>query len=192
MAKRNVIDGFGFTDPADLKLAEDECKRIKYIAGKMNMDNPESVLAVYDKLIAGGIFVTPIGYEYLRTLQNYLYKCPDITDDRIKDIPVAISYTSAMNARSEERRERMEEIRNSRRHVKTFRKEYVISICFNIILFIAIIAMFVITLKADNPNMINYREAIINQYAEWEQDLTERENAIKEKEKELSLGDFTE
>lgn len=192
MARRNVIDGFSFADPADVKTAEDECKRIKYIAGKMNMDNPESVLAVYDKLISGGIFVTPVGYEYLRTLQNYLYKCPEISDESIRDIPVAISYTSALNNRSKEREERIQEMRNQRTLVKTFRREYVISICFNIILVIAIIAMFAITLKADNPNMINYREAIVNQYSEWEQDLRQREDVIRQKEKELSIDNFTE
>lgn len=185
MSNRKVIDGFAFQDPADIQLAESEVSRIKYISGKMNMDNPKSVLAVYDKLITSGIFVTPVGYEYLRTLQNYLFKNQEIPDEDIREIPVAISYTSALNHRTKEREERMEEIKNSRSLIKTFRKEYVVSLIVNIILFAAIIAMFVITLKADNPNMINYRTAIINQYSEWEQDLSQREDILRQKELEL-------
>ena len=68
---------------------------------------------------------------------------------------------------------------------KTFKNEYKISLIVNIILVIMVIAMFIITLKAENPNMINYRTAILNQYSEWEQELNEREAAIKQKELEL-------
>lgn len=190
MARLNAIDGFSFNDPADVDIAESEISRIKYIASKMNMDNPKSVLAVYDKLISSGIFVTPVGYEYLRTLQNYLYKCPEIDDADVREIPIAISYTSALSARSKQREERMEEARQRRSLVKTFRNEYKISLIVNVFLIIAVIAMFIITLKADNPNMLNYRTSIVNEYSQWEQELTERENAVREKERELL--DFTE
>ncbi len=185
MANKSIIDGFSFADDADVSLASSEIEKIKYIAGKMNMDNPRGVLAVYDKLITSGIFVTPVGYEYLRTLQSYLYKCKDIPDDAVKEIPVPISYTRALNLRSEERDERIQADRQMRTLRKTFRTEYKVSLIVNIILVIMVIAMFVITLKAENPNMINYRTAILNQYSEWEQELNEREAAIKQRELEL-------
>ena len=38
---------------------------------------------------------------------------------------------------------------------------------------------------SDNPNIINYRNAIVNEYASWEQELTEREKAVRRKEAEL-------
>lgn len=177
-----VIDGFSFTDAHDVNLAQEEVSRIKYIASRMNMDNPRAVLAVYDKLISSGIFVTPVGIEYLRTLQNYLYKCNDINDEDVRDIPVAISYSDAMDDRSKERDRKMEAVKSSRTLRKTFRVEYKVSLIVNVVLFIGIIAMFIITLKADNPNMINYRTAILNQYSDWQQELSEREQAIKEKE----------
>lgn len=185
MYNNSVIDGFSFADASDVKIAEQEISRIKYISGKMNMENPEGVLAVYDKLINSGIFVTPIGYEYLRTLQSYLYKCSEIADDAVRDIPIAISYSDALNKRSRDRDEKIMDERSKRTLRKTFKREYKISLIVNVALIIAVIAMFVITLKADNPNMINYRTEIINEYSEWEQSLTQREEAIKVKEKEL-------
>ena len=180
-----MIDGFSFADDADVSLASAEIEKIKYIAGKMNMDNPRGVLAVYDKLITSGIFVTPVGYEYLRTLQSYLYKSKDIPDDAVKEIPVPISYTRALNLRSEERDEKISQERQMRTLRKTFKNEYKISLIVNIILVLMVIAMFIISLKAENPNMINYRTAILNQYSEWEQELNEREAAVKQKELEL-------
>lgn len=193
MAGRKSIDGYDFYDAADVTIADNEIKRIKYIADKMNMDNPKGVLAVYDKLISSEIFVTPIGYEYLRTLQDYLYKSSEIADEDVRDIPVTISYTSAMNMKNKSRDDKpVNDEAVTRNFVKTFRNEYKISLIVNAILIVAVIAMFVITLTADNPNMINYRTAIVNQYSQWEQELEQRENAVRQKEIELNLEEFTE
>ena len=187
MARDSVIDGYSFADSSDITIAEEEIKRIKYITSKINMDNPKAVLTVYDKLISSGIFVTPVGIEYLRTLQNFLFRSPEINDEDVRNIPVAISYSGALNKRSEDRERRMDEIRSNRTLRKTFRTEYKVSLIINVILFIAVIGMFIITLKADNPNMINYRTAIINQYSEWEQNLSEREEALKIRERDVKL-----
>ena len=88
--------------------------------------------------------------------------------------------------------EKAEEERAGKNFIKTFRTEYKISIIINLVLIIAVIAMFVITLKADNPNMINYRTAIVNQYSEWQQELEQREEAVRAKERELNMSEFTE
>ena len=184
----NSIDGFSFADPQDAHIAELEIKKIKLITDKMKMDNPKGVLAVYDKLIQSGIFVTPIGMEFMRSLQDYLYKSPAIEDEAVKEIPVTFSYTDAINGKKEAQNSRVEFEREKRAYRKTFKNEYKISLILNLILFVMVIAMFVITLKAENPNMLNYRTAIINQYSQWEQELDEREQKIKEKELEL----FTE
>ena len=48
-----------------------------------------------------------------------------------------------------------------------------------IILSAVIVAMFIINMTSDNVNIINYRNEIINQYEDWEKELTEREEAVK-------------
>ena len=174
------IDGYSFADEQDVLVAEEEIKRIKFITEKMNMNNPKGVLAVYDKLISSGIFVTPVGIEYLRTLQDYLYKNSSIPDEAVREIPVPISYSKALKKRNDEREEKIHFEREKRTLRKTFKNEYKISLLLNLILFLMVIAMFVIALRAENPNMINYRTAILNQYSEWEQDLNERETKIRE------------
>lgn len=60
-----------------------------------------------------------------------------------------------------------------------------LSIFFNILLVIMVAAMFMIAVNSDNPNILNYETTIINKYASWDQELTERENKIREKEAEL-------
>ena len=61
------------------------------------------------------------------------------------------------------------------------------SVLLNVLLVLAIAAMFMITLRSDNPNVLNYERALTDKYASWEQELTERERAVREKELELQM-----
>ena len=63
-----------------------------------------------------------------------------------------------------------------------------ISVITNIGLAAAVIAMFAVALNADQPNILNYENVIQNKYAAWEQELTEREQAIRQKELELQIS----
>ena len=56
------------------------------------------------------------------------------------------------------------------------------------ILVIVVIILFAITLTGENANVINYRNAIENEYSQWEDELTERELIVREKERELGIS----
>lgn len=59
----------------------------------------------------------------------------------------------------------------------------------NIVMVIAIIAMFIITLNSDQPNVLNYERNLQNKYATWEQELTQREQTVREKGKRITYRD---
>lgn len=181
------VDGFIFVDRENGSIAKEEIQRINYISSKMNEDNPEAVLSVYNKMIESNTFFTPIGLEYLRKLQDYLYKRHEIDDARIADIPVMVSYVDIHNQYNNRKDIERDERLRRRRKVKTFRKEYRNSLLLNLIMAAMIIVMYIIVIKSDTPNMINYENAITNKYASWEQDLTERESKIRQKEAELGI-----
>ena len=175
-----LVDGFMFVDRENGDIAREEIQRINYISSKINEDNPKAILSVYNKMIESKTFVTPVGLEYLRQLQSYLYKKSEIDDSQISDIPVVISYTEALGRDKDNERSHRE-----KRRTKTFKREYKTSLMVNLVLALMIIAMFLIILKSDTPNMINYRNAITNEYAQWEQELTEREANVRAREAEL-------
>ena len=54
---------------------------------------------------------------------------------------------------------------------------------------LAIVAMFVISFVSDQPNILNYERAITDKYASWEQELNQREQTIRDKERELKLNE---
>ena len=68
-----------------------------------------------------------------------------------------------------------------------YKGRFLASLLINVILVILVIGMFVISWKSDVPNIVNYRTAVINEYSEWEQQLQEREQAIREAEKKLNI-----
>ena len=55
-------------------------------------------------------------------------------------------------------------------------------------LFILVIVMFVIVNYGETDNMVNYKRNLQNRYAQYEQELKEREQTIREKERELNIN----
>lgn len=176
-----VVDGYHFSSDEDAKMAQEELQRVNYISEKLSENDPKSILLVYNKSIQSGIFTTPVGIDFLKSIQSYLKKNPQIDDEEIMDIPISISYADALIMRQNKRYDSLNSPQRS------FRQPYRFSLALNVIFVIMIIAMFVIAIKADNPNMLNYKTAILNEYSEWADELTERENAIREKESELGI-----
>lgn len=175
------LDGYHFSCDEDAKMAKDEMQKINAISGRLSANNPEAVLMVYNKCIQNNLFTTPVGIDYLKSLQTYLKDNEKINQADIMDIPIRISYVDALELRANNRYKNIDKTEK-----KNFAKEFRFSLLFNILLIVMIIVMFVITLKADNPNMLNYRNAITNEYADWQQSLTEKEKELKEKERQLN------
>ncbi len=182
-----TVQGFRFTALADAKTAEEEYKKMVYIRQRMNMNNPEEILAIYDKMIENGLFVTPVGVDFLMRTREYLVESGAIAPERIRPIETGSLFTQ--RARNEARaaaRPRVTtdlvEENNKLKH------KYYIALATAIISIILVAVMFVVAKSSDNPNIINYRNAIENQYAEWDESLTQREEELREKEEALKNG----
>ncbi len=153
----------------------------------MNFSNPAEVFAIYDKMIDNRLFVTPSGYEFLFEIRRYLEQEPSIDNDTIRSIQTDSLFTQRA------KNEAMAENRHSpgpdlKKELKNTRAGYRTSVIVNIFMVLLVIAMFVIALNSDNPNILNYKNAIENEYAEWEEELTERENTVRQKERELGIA----
>ncbi|MBR4085740.1 MAG: hypothetical protein IKK33_15805 [Lachnospiraceae bacterium] len=176
------VGGFLFLNGADANLADKERMQIEYLEKKLNYQNPEQILAVLQKLIEERTFKTPIGMIYLKKMQDFLMNKVNLDKGRIPYIPVDTPCDRTIP----EKRTELNSIRNATQKRKEILKSnHKISILLNVILVIALIIMFWVTLQSETPNMINYRISIENKYAAWEQELTERENQVREQEREL-------
>ena len=182
-----VVNGIRYASAHDAAAAREEIKKIEYIKGRMNFNNPAEVFAIYDKMIDNRLFVTPSGFEFLFEIRRFLLDCPFVDNETIRAIPTDSLFTQ--RAKNEVRAElRHSNEPDLKKELKTTRSGYRTSVIVNIFLVILVIAMFIIALNSDNPNILNYKNAIENEYAEWGQELSERETAVREKEKELGIA----
>lgn len=177
------VDGYRFASLEDAKEAQVEKIKADYFDAKLQNKNLESMLAVYDKVLDEKIFETPLGWEYLKKLQRELRRS-GAKEEQIRPIPLYLTFS---HKESEEQEKQVRVRVRPSRKVSADKRRLQTSVIINILLVILVIAMFAITLNSKNPNIINYRKQILNEYASWEQELTERERAVKEKESALGM-----
>jgi hypothetical protein len=184
--KDNIVDGFVFGTKEDADIARNEKKRIERIEEKMDYNDSHTINAVLKKAINTRVFKTPLGYEFLRKLQIKAKENPPAGED-IPDIPVYGAFslresTEIVTKKVTPSTKKPPKPKEGLWNRKT-------SIAINVVLLILVFVMFFITLNSSNPNILNYEKALQNRYAAWETELSEREAAIRDKEKELLINE---
>lgn len=176
-----TVNGFLFGDKADVEIANQELSAIQFIEKKISGQSVETVLAVYQAALEKKMFRTPVGYCYLRDLQKRMIK-GGVDKERIPPISLYQVYNDAYKVQERPRR-----ITQTKKETNPDRRLMRNSIWANIIMFFIILVLFIITLTGENANVLNYRNVITNEYSSWEEELTNREQAVREKERELGI-----
>lgn len=181
--QERVVGGYLFFTERDAQLAREEQKKIEYLEERIDYSRPERILYVYEKAIQERLFRTPVGLEYLKGLQEFLLGQESVGPEKVREIPLYNTFDGEIREKSSPARERVQP--SKKKAADKDKSQLMISVILNVLLVLAMCAMFVISLNSENPNVINYEKNIKNQYAAWEQELTEREEAVREKEREL-------
>ena len=176
-----TVNGFLFGDKADVEIANQELSAIQFIEKKISGQSVETVLAVYQAALEKKMFRTPVGYCYLRDLQKRMIK-GGVDKERIPPISLYQVYNDAYKVQERPRR-----ITQTKKEINPDRRLMRNSIWANIIMFFIILVLFIITLTGENANVLNYRNVITNEYSTWEEELKSREQAVREKERELGI-----
>lgn len=176
-----VVGGYQFATIADAETARQDLKRVKSLEDNLDFRKPQNVLAIYNKALEQRIFMTPIGMAYLLKVQGQLRRC-NVPEDKIRPIRLYSTFTNKTEAN-----------RSIRRSIQTrkpkveYKGRFFTSLGLNLVLIVAIITMFVISFESNSPTIANYRTAIENEYADWEQQLQEREQAVREAERNYGI-----
>lgn len=177
------VGGYLFFTERDAQLARAEEQKIEYLEARIDYSAPESIRYVYEKAIHERVFKTPIGLQYLKRQQEYLKGQPGTDGESVMDIPLYTAFDRELREHGNPVRARVAP--SSKRD--RLKDGFSISVILNVMLVLAIVSMFCISFLSENPNIINYERAITDKYAAWEQELTEREQAVREKERELNI-----
>lgn len=184
-----VVEGYEFLSKEDAKKAESDKQKIIILGQKVHSTKVVDLEAVYEKAISNKIFSTPVGWHYLAKLRDRLIAA-GVNEDDLIPIPVNTKFTKVDLKDEYHPRQYITPLpQKKKRDVKA---SFIILIAMNIILVALVVAMFVIVMRSDNDNIINYKQNVTNRYAEWEESLKEREKAVRAKERELKIQDNTE
>lgn len=188
MERKNGIlaDGFLFYDEKVAEQAKREEEGVKFIQEKIDKSQPEMVLQIYNQVIRQNMFETVVGQTYLKDLQDYLLAVPEIQTEHILPIPIERAKRRAEVATQKKEVAPQKKVPQT---VKTknvdYKKKFQTAFILNVAFVICIIFMFLINLTSDSPMILNYESKIIDKYEQWENELEEREQIIKEKEEAL-------
>lgn len=178
MAKNStfIVDGFLFDNEDLLKEAKREAEGVRYMKARVDLQYPDRVLQIYQRMLAQKMFQTQIGYSYLRELQDYLYTMPQVSNEEIPPIPVQSTVKVSDAAGT------TDVLRDENRKCRAaFRWSMII----NFFAAAVIVIMFAIAMSSNSPTVLNYENELQNKYAAWEQQLSEREAAVSQKERML-------
>lgn len=180
------VGGYLFYTEKDAQAARMELKKIEYLEERIDYSSSESIRYIYEKTIHERVFRTPVGIRYLEKLREYLLSQPQTDPKAVVDIPLYMTFDGELREHSNPARHRV--IPSRKRDIDKEKAGFTLSVILNVMLAAAIAAMFYISFYSEQPNIFNYERVITDKYASWEKELTEREQLIREKEKELHLG----
>lgn len=179
--------GFAFSDEKMMEKALKEAEGIRYVKQRTDMQNPEMVLQVYCQMINQQLFETPVGYAFLYELQEYLTAIPSIRNEDIPAIPVTYFSEESREKKKPElvptkTKTKTKVIRHTKVQNVDYKPKFQTSFTINIILLLIVIGMFAVTATSGNINILNYENALIEKYEGWENELTQREEKLRERE----------
>ncbi len=176
-----VVGGYRFGTVADAETARMEQKKVLSVEQHLDYHNPQNVLLVYNKAIDNKVFLTPIGMAYLHRMQTQLAKC-GVPQEKIRPIPLYATFSNKTANNSSIRRSL-----ETRLPGNEYKGRFVSSVIVNILLVVALAALVLLSWQSEVPTIVNYRTAVVNEYSEWEQELHEREQAVREAERALNI-----
>ncbi|MCM1105603.1 MAG: hypothetical protein NC355_01540 [Blautia sp.] len=188
------VEGFTFGTEEEARLAKKEAEGIKYILGRNDMEDPGTVLRLYNRLIEKEVFSTPVGFRFLGELRRGLLKLPYMQAEHLRPLPVyqpgkpAEEKREPLQAQTVKRRvmEEEEAEEEEAEVEKSYYRPFLASTFLAVVFALALLGVFIITaVSKDNTTILNYENSLIDKYESWDRQLTERERELERREAEL-------
>ena len=179
------LEGFEFQTEAAYKEAKKETEVIAYIRQRTDLNNAATVLQLYEKLIERGTFTTPVGIAFLKELRDAVLRVGLVEEKALKPLPEpAVEQVKA--------KQPSKPLTKEQKLIQAYQKRCKNRAMVIIALSGVIVALFCIRLFGDDSPLHNYEMEVVNKYASWADDLTQKEqelydweNALREKEQSL-------
>lgn len=180
-----VVNGYSFETQEEYDKALEEKKSIERLMKKVNLDKGELLVALYSGLITQNKLSTVIGLEYLCRLRDLIInkkyaKAADLP-------PIQTGSFKAERAVGYKLADTKQRLQDEKTQTQRYKDRARTLFILNIALFIVIGVMMYIATTGNNVNILNYERKLVDKYAGWEAQLTEREQQVREAERRLGI-----
>lgn len=205
MEKENKLEvnGFRFSSQQMADQAAMELRKIQYLETKIDYGDTRKVQAIYEKAVRENVFQTAVGLFYLKGIRDYLVREDERYEAVLPAVPALMTegekgetgrtedgklsggHGTEWNSTAKTRTAEAKREERRKKELQEKQHQLRLSLIVNAVLVLGLIAMFFIALRSEQPNILNYEKNIKDRYAAWEQELTEREQAVRKMELEL-------
>ena len=174
MENKFTFQGHTFDEEKQVILAKKEAEAIEYLRSKTDFNNVNQLMKLYNRILDKNMMETVIGIEFLNEIRSQLLRSGMFTEEQIRPLPLLPEARKMKKRADDQKRSRerilLEHAEKQNRILKI--------VCF--FLSILVIAMFAVTLIGErSPLAIRYEEQILDKYASWAEELTQREKALR-------------
>lgn len=200
-AEEYTVNGFRFDNKADYEQAVREQNTISNIKEKMNLSDAKVVLQLYNQAVSKRTFKTAVGYSFLKKLRDAIISSGIVEDSMLNPVPVVSeseqNVTVARQRRdTDSRTSKSASGNDTERFKQRYEKEKkrTIALAIAVIALVGAIAgIFVLTFKSKYSYLTYFtdyerdiREAVVDEYEEWQQQLQDKEKELEEREQALA------
>lgn len=180
--ERFVVNGYSFETKAEWEEVKREEESIRYIRAKTELSDTEKAYKVYCGLAEKKTFITPVGLAFLVELREGLLRAGK-SEEELPGVPVTLPRKKGKNAAAFS-----QEMESKNKLLADYYKDKLKNArIIMAVLAVVIGLMFLITMFGPNSPLADAEVKLQDKYASWEQEIREREDAVKAKERELGI-----
>ena len=159
----------------DEALVRKEQQAVNYIRKNIDLDDIQVVEKVYNQLKRQATFQTPVGLNFLQELAE------KIATVRAEEAQKTDPETGIkLNLYTKD------QVLAELKKVRAIQQKKVqLLTTSTIILTVMVIVMFIITATSKLPTIINYKQMVTDEYANWDMELRNREDEVRRREQEV-------
>jgi len=167
--KTYTYQGFTFQSDAELAEAKKEAEVVAYIRSQADLSNVKTVLKLYNRLIEKGTLGTVLGISFLKELRSRALESGAVAESSLRPLPEPVKENKAQSEKKISKDRKLMELYKERSKRLTFT---VVVLC------IVIVVLFAIRMFGTASPFTDYEQKVLDEYAGWKEELTEKEEAL--------------
>lgn len=175
--KTYTYQGFTFGSEAELAEAKKEAEVVAYIRSQADLGNVKTVIKLYNRLIEKGTLVTTLGIAFLQELRSRALESGMVAESSLRELPEAVKPEKLQAEKKPSKDRKLMEYYKEKSKRLTFT---VVVLC------IVIVILFAIRLFGTASPFTDYEQKVLNEYAGFKEELTEREEQLHQWENTLT------